>query len=316
MSDDFIVITSYFNPCRYRTKRQNFEVFEEGLRAAGAKLLVVELAFEDEPFELETRAPVLRLRGGSVLWQKERLLNLAIASLPASCRKVAWLDCDLVFEDALWLQNTSAALDEFVVVQPFDTIVRLPRGHTSYQGSGETYEAFASAYARAPLAAHGCDFQAHGHTGFAWAARRSLLDAWGLYDACLTGSGDHLMAHAFAGAARSPCVTSMIGMSNRYCEHFLAWADGVANAIGGRLGAVPGRLLHLWHGELEDRRYHLRNQQFKTFDFDPTSDLRIDEAGLWAWANAPVSMRTWAHRIFFLRNEDGDLIFRSRRRIE
>ena len=35
---------------------------------------------------------MLRLRGSGVMWQKERLLNIAALTLPASCTKIAWLE--------------------------------------------------------------------------------------------------------------------------------------------------------------------------------------------------------------------------------
>ena len=79
----------------------------EGMKKAGANLLVVELAFGDEEFELEPGENILQLRGGGVMWQKERLLNIAIEQLPADCTKVAWLDNDLIFDDPRWLERTS-----------------------------------------------------------------------------------------------------------------------------------------------------------------------------------------------------------------
>ena len=51
MSSDFWVITSYFNPARFETKRRNFDAFMAGMQKAGANVLVVESAFGDDPFE-------------------------------------------------------------------------------------------------------------------------------------------------------------------------------------------------------------------------------------------------------------------------
>ena len=199
MSSDLWVITSYFNPCRYRTKRANFNSFMAGLDAVGANVLTVELAFGDDEFELPESDRVLRLRGAGLMWQKERLLNIAAATLPRSCRKIAWLDCDVIFGRKDWLQLTSDALEHHMVVQPFETVARLPPGHRLYAGQGEKYRSFAHMFETKPRIAQTTMSKDHGHTGFAWAARRELFEQCGLYDACLTGSGDHLMAHAFAG---------------------------------------------------------------------------------------------------------------------
>jgi len=307
MSSDLWSITSYFNPCRYKTKRKNFDAFMEGMEQAGANVLVVELAFGDEEFELPQSDRVLRLRGSGVMWQKERLLNIAAASLPASCRKVAWLDCDLIFENPDWVQQTSEALDEYVVVQPFSTAIRLAQGTRKADGRGEYYESYGEVFSRSPKIARTAEFVHHGHTGFAWAARRELFEQCGLYDACLTGSGDHLMAHGFAGGmVHSPCLGRAIGRQRAYFTHFITWAIKARDLVGGKLGVVPGNLLHLWHGSLVDRRYGEMNQEFKEFDFDPDRHLRHGENGLWEWNEAPPELRQWASDFFWLRREDGD----------
>jgi len=308
MVSDLWVITCYFNPCRYKTKRKNFDLFLAGMKKVGANVLTVELAFADEEFELEPGDGVLQLRGNGVMWQKERLLNIAAAALPKSCTKIAWLDNDVLFENPHWLRLTSIALDQLYVVQPFSHVVRLPQGHTSFRGEGESYESHGSTFARDPAIARTGEFHEHGHTGFAWAARRELFDELGLYDACLTCSGDHLMSHAFVGGMiKSPCISRVIGPKRAYLEHFFTWAVATRDLVRGRVGAIRGNLLHLWHGDLVNRKYSELNQQFKEFDFDPEKHLTRDASGLWEWSDeAPEEMRNWAVELFWMRREDGD----------
>src|SRR5215204_6644330 len=88
-------ITSYFNPMRYGRRLANYRLFREHLKVP---LLTVELSFGAEDFELrEGEADILvQLRGQDILWQKERLLNVALGELPSGCTKVVWLDCDVV----------------------------------------------------------------------------------------------------------------------------------------------------------------------------------------------------------------------------
>lgn len=309
MTNDIYAITTYFNPCRYKTKKANFELFASRLQSVGVALIVVEMAFANDEFELRGDYEFIRLRSNSVLWQKERLLNIAISKLPSSCTKVVWLDCDLLFEDEKWLCNTDAALERYNVVQPYSSCIRLPKGHIAYCGQAQDAEreteSFAAVFSRNRSLAHNGVYKEHGHTGFAWAARRELLDACGLYDVCLTGSGDHLMAHAFAGTLNSRCIPAMIGRGNRFAEHFASWSVETHRHCAGKLGYVPGRVLHLWHGSITDRRYYWRNQEFKKFDFDPERDLRCATNGLWEWAEAPESIRLWASQLFESRKEDG-----------
>jgi hypothetical protein len=160
-------------------------------------------------------ANILRLRVSDIMWQKERLLNLAMATLPRACTKITWLDCDLLFVGLSWFECRAAALEDVGVPQPFETGVRLVPGQFQFCGQGDCYAGFGSLNnsPRESLATN--DFERHGHTGFAWAGRREWMGDVGLYDACLTGNGDHLMAHALAGDMSSPCADRAFGRASR-----------------------------------------------------------------------------------------------------
>ncbi len=302
---DLCVLTSYFNPDRYRTKRENYDRFRAPLVAAGVRLVTVECAFEGRPFELPPGPDVFRVHGRDVMWQKERLLNVALATLPASCTKVAWLDGDLLFSRSDWAAETARLLDRYPVVQPFDAAVRLPRGRDADDGTGDAYPGFAAVLARHPQRLLRGDFATHGHTGFAWAARREVFDGVGLYDACIAGSGDHMMAHAFAGDWTSACVRRILGDGDKHRAHFAAWCRTVYPRVRAAVGFVPGAVLHLWHGETADRRYVDRNRELAGFDFDPPADLRVGPTGCWEWASDKPALHRWARDYFGRRREDG-----------
>ncbi|MBS2028072.1 MAG: hypothetical protein JST54_09235 [Deltaproteobacteria bacterium] len=301
---DVGVVAAYFNPCGYRTKRENLERFADAVRAAGVPLVIAEAAFEGEDFSLPAQLGALRIRARDVMWQKERLLNVATSALPASCTKVAWLDADVLFARADWAEATSAALERYPIVQLFDAAVRLPFGHTSDRGEGERYRGFAAAYVESPQVLLSGDFARHGHTGFAWAARRELLVRHGLYDACIAGSGDHMMAHAFCGDWEGPCVRRILGSSGPHRAYFRSWSKRLYADVRARVGVVPGALWHLWHGEIVNRRYVLRNRELAAFDFDPARDLTVGPTGCWEWASKKPELHAWARDYFDHRRED------------
>src|SRR5262245_42591250 len=76
-------ITSYFNPAGYRNRRENYRLFRERL---AVPLVTVEWA-RDGRFALgpEDAEVLVQVSGGDVLWQKERLLNVALRHLPDDC---------------------------------------------------------------------------------------------------------------------------------------------------------------------------------------------------------------------------------------
>jgi len=118
--DDLWIVTSYFNPAGYRTRRANYDVFAERIIESGLKLFVIECALGGAPFELAAAPHVMQVRARAALWHKERLLNLAFARLPRECAKLAWLDADIVFDNPNWAVETSRLLDRHAFVQPFE----------------------------------------------------------------------------------------------------------------------------------------------------------------------------------------------------
>lgn len=106
----------------------------------------------------------------------------------------------------------------------------------------------------------------------------------------------------------SPCISRTFFGAPRYAKHFLRWGVEARDLVRARVGVVPGRILHLWHGDVRDRRYWQREREFSSLDFDPDRDLVIDENGLWNWSHeAPKQLRAWSEDLFHTRNEDGEL---------
>jgi hypothetical protein len=308
LARDLGIVTSYFNPCGFRARAENFERFVEPIRAAGMPLVVVEACFAGEgEGRLAAHHGSHLVKARDLMWQKERLLDIGAAWLPAHCTKVAWLDADVLFESVDWAVETSERLEAAVVVQPFETAVRLSRGATSPHDGDDVFESFGAVFVHRPEALAYGKYDLHGHTGFAWAARRDPLGRHGLYDACIAGSSDHVMAHTFAGDwATSPCIRKILGRGGRHLAHYRRWSRKVHEDVRGSLSFTPGRLFHLWHGSMEHRRYLQRNKDLLAFGFDPEEDIRISDTGCWEWATDRKDLHEWARRYFSERREDED----------
>ena len=100
---DLWAITTYFNPVGYQRRLANYKIFRQRL---DVPLIAIELAYgPDFELQLDDAEILHQIRGDAVLWQKEKLLNLALRAIPPECRKVAWLDCDIIFDDPQWSQK-------------------------------------------------------------------------------------------------------------------------------------------------------------------------------------------------------------------
>src|SRR5215204_1717178 len=239
-------ITSYFNPMRYGRRLANYRTFREHL---AVPLITVELSYGAEEFDLrEGEADILiQLRGQDVLWQKERLLNVALGALPSECSKVVWLDCDVIFGEDIfgegggWAEEVSGLLDGFPLVQAFSRVHHLPRdlpaGEVTLADAEFGESSVASAVASG-LSAYTCLSRRPGgrkegaySPGVAWAARRELLDEYGFYDARIIGGGDRAIACAAYGCFDEVMQRHIMSEAQR--GHYLAWAKPYFESVGG-----------------------------------------------------------------------------------
>jgi len=311
-SQSLWAITSYFNPAGYRRRLETYRQFRERL---AAPLATVELSF-DGRFELgpSDADALLQIHGGDVMWQKERLLNLALRLPPERCDKIAWLDCDVVFTNGDWAAEVSAALDDVPLVHPFQARADLPRdmGPGDLSADVAADAAPSMVYLMKDRGVPPADLlvphpreKRRATQGLAWAARREVLDRHGLYDACILGSADRAMLCAAMGTFEYG-IRALL-MNPRQQEHFLGWARPFFETIAGRIGYVPGLALHLWHGEMRDRQYGVREQELQAFDFDPFADVALDAAtGCWRWSSDKPGLHAFVRRYFASRKEDGD----------
>jgi hypothetical protein len=299
-AEDLWIVTCYFNPQSYATRLENYHRFKAAFERSEARFITVECAFDSQPFVLTDPNVIrLRARAGDVMWQKERLLNLAISRLPHECRKVAWLDCDILFQNPGWMLQTSRLLDRFAFVQPFQNVVYLAKGDTSPSGDLIAFsESFASVFSSSPTEHLAGRFFTHGHTGFAWAARVDLLANHGLYEACVAGGGDHMIAHAACGDWDSPCIDRcLLGPDHR--NHFRQWATEFYKNTQSRIGYVPGTILHLWHGDGRRKKF------VQAHEFDPARDIRVGSSGTLEWNSFKPELHRSLQNYFAARREDG-----------
>jgi hypothetical protein len=300
-------ITSYFNPVGYRRRLSNYRIFRSNL---AVPLVTVELSF-DGRFELTSNdADILvQISGGAVLWQKERLLNIAIKSVPENAEEnIAWLDCDVIFERPDWMHEAAQKLNEANVVQLFSDLIDLrPEScQSEYRALSPTGHGIVSAINKGGLkqldaaVESRTDIRQPFPTGMAWAARRKILENHGLYDAMIIGGGDRAMIHALYGQFE----VQRLHLNERRQQHYLRWARPYHRAVAGKIDNVSGRIFHLWHGSFMNRDQANRQRLLADFGFDPDLDLRIGPNGAWHWARPRPDLEDFLRKYFIRRAED------------
>jgi hypothetical protein len=299
-------ITSYYNPGRYRRRLENFHHFRTALRGP---LLTVELGCGDA-FELTTGDVdiLIQIPGDAMLWQKERLLNVALRHLPQQVVYVAWFDCDMVLPDPSWPELAIEALQRHCLVQLFENLIDLDPTSSHQDGpfeyTGEGMVAFVkNGGPLRDLSLPRTRQYRPSARGGAWAGSRLLLERHGFYDAMILGGGDLAFVHAAYG--RFDEVADLLHLNQKQMSHYMNWARPFFNEVRGNMGHLKGDILHYWHGTIADRRYGERHKKLLQFDFDPYVDIAIDENGCFRWSTDKPELHRCVREYFDSRNEDG-----------
>jgi hypothetical protein len=300
-------ITCYFNPVGYRRKLPNYRLFRQRLTIP---LLTIEFS-PTGTFELSAGdADILvQVRDGDVMWQKERLLNLGATRLPLECDHVAWLDCDIIFERSDWAPAAIEELKRSSLCQLFRTIHQLRPGTAPEAiGPGASYVSHESAGSAAasgltiPVARSTTQAPNPYRRGHAWCARRDLIARHGLYDCNILGGGDNMILFAVTGQAEEFLARGNI--SAAHAGHYRDWLLRFRGDAKG-IGCIEGDLYHLWHGDLEKRRYFVRGEILSSAGYDPATDIVLSPDGCWRWNSLKVNMHRRVREYFEEREEDG-----------
>ena len=116
--ESLAVVACYFNPCDSVLQRENLERFRAELRAP---ITIIEASFNGD-FVFDDSVKIIATEKNRYLWQKERLLKIAIDQLPATVDAFAMVDADLIFRNKNWQAETLARLQNADVVQMFESI--------------------------------------------------------------------------------------------------------------------------------------------------------------------------------------------------
>ncbi len=269
------LVSNYYNPSRNPIKLRNYQLFRDGINKFNAHLFMVEAAFGDQEFTLPKEDVAHQVRNQEVIWQQHRLFNLAIDRLPEQYDKVAWIDCDIVFQTENWFESTEAALDECQFVQLFREVRWLKK---DLKGVEATKISAALSYEKHKHPFH----QGGAWPGFAWAGRRETLCKHKIYDYWITGSSDIATVIGMVGMFDIPWFDMA---TKPMMDHYLKWAKPFHSDVQSSLGWIEATIDHLWHGNLSNRNYRQRWEILQRHNFDPAKDMTIGDNGCFQWSS-------------------------------
>lgn len=264
----------------------------------GLNLISIELSFDDS-FELSDSDAerVIRIKGDktNIMWQKERLFNLALKELPKNCDKIIFIDNDIVFQNFDWIKETNKELENYILVQPFkyryflDSSFRINfnsvyQSAASYLNENNSFS-FNLFKSKTP--------------GYCLAIRREAIYTK-IYDKAILGGGDALFFCAYLDTSKKNKKELIKHAVNRNIRsHYLKNCQ-INDKFKNSVGFVNGEILHLWHGKSINRKYLERYSLF--LNKAEIKDFSLDKQNLYYWKNKILLKNVKEY--FKLRKED------------
>ena len=317
LSSDLWGITCLFTPERSINRLLNYRTFRYYSHQQHLPLLAVELVRVGQPFQLfpEDADILIQITHDHVLWQKEALLNIALRYLPSCCRKVCWLDSDIIFKNENWVHTLSQQLNKDRVIQIAQDVMYLNEELASQvilgiehpwnlvnntlfaskevmKRNNPKYGQWLAKRTEMPLIQtiptsiklYKDNFEhfSNGKWGFGWAAHLSdLRKMGGFYDYCIVGGGDTILYNAFLHhnlyqSFRERFPSSMLSQVQQYINKSYQIFQKKVNYL-------PCSIYHLWHGNYKNRNYFQRHDLLKEGNFRPTQDVKHDYKGCLVW---------------------------------
>jgi hypothetical protein len=294
---EMAILTCHFNWCKYRRPATNLLKFINRMREYEVPLYGVELSltgvFETEGMPNWTH---INVKKENICFQKEACINLLEKIVPEHFKKLAWIDADLDFKNISWYSDTIAALNKYKVVQMYS--------ECHYTDENGDIEKVVPAIMKDGKPTSIRVFS-DSSPGYAWAARRDLWKYGGLYPYAFVGGGDVAFSLAILNLEITDKLKENIGISNinENCKKFNSWISGVSSYVSRSVGCINDKIIHSWHGSLENRAYNTRYEIYKNVCID--SDVVISEDGILELPTVSENVKDKIFNYFKNRLEDG-----------
>jgi hypothetical protein len=262
LTKDMAICVVVFNPTQSKRIIMNYLYMKNQFKLHNIPFYTMELVYEGREPELKH---AFHVHTKSVMFHKENLFRLLEKKVPAHFTKLAFLDCDILFQDKSWYEKTSKLLDTHDIVQPFETAYWLDLTYKNKMLSRKTI---------LHLTSDTWDFKYH--PGFAWCMRRDWYRKVGFFDYAISGSGDTLSCAGW--------------MKKKFPEKFQSLPSAIKDEYAQFYGCPSpritflegGEIHHLYHGSRINRQYADRHKMLNVRE--KISELLVKNAeGVFEW---------------------------------
>lgn len=296
---DTAVLIAFFNPAKFKRILKNALYIIHILNESKIPCFVIECTFNNAKQQIP--GATLVVNSNSYMFYKEQLLNKLEPAVPEKYTKLVFLDADILLDTPDWIDQTSIALDNFDIIQPFNQASWLTPDNTRIRSKKMSY-AF-SIVTKKTLNIHTIhDY----HPGFAWGIKRQIFrKIGGFFPRSIIGGGDiSFILNLFPIEVTDDIFYTAI--TPKFGKIIIdAWREynTIVKRVNPKLGFLANKALHLFHGLPHNRQYASRYEDIsKAMRGAWDDEITINSDGLFEFIRPEVN--TVVLNYFKGRNED------------
>ena len=229
-----------FNPAGTKRILMNYLYTKTHLESQKIPTFTLELVYDGRTPEIPD---AVHVTSKSYMFHKENLYRILETKIPKRYTKLAFLDCDVLFDDASWYYKTSKLLDTYDVVQPFETAHWLDLTYSNIVLTRNTI-----------LYLKDKTWNFDHHPGFAWCMKRRWYNEVGFFDYAISGSGDTLSTAAWLDKTFPSKFQSLPRSIQSEYTKFRRLPHPEVTYLEGET------IYHLYHGSRAKRKYADRHK--------------------------------------------------------
>lgn len=260
--NDMAICLVVFNPSKTKRILMNYFYTKNQFELRNLPVFTIELVYNGQTPELPN---AFHVYSNSIMFHKENLYRILETKIPKQYKKLAFLDCDILFSDPSWYDKTSKLLDEYDVVQPFENAQWLDLTYKYVELTRKTVLEM-----KKPV----WDFNYH--PGFAWCMTRKWYNSVGFFDYAISGSGDTLSTAAWL---KKTFPKNFQSLPKALEAEYTKFLKNPAPKITYLKGI---NVLHLYHGSRDNRQYAIRHKILEVRQ-DISELIKPNKEGVFEW---------------------------------
>jgi hypothetical protein len=262
--NDMAICLVVFNPSKTKRILMNYFYSKNQFIIQKLPVFTIELVYAGQTPEIPD---AIHVHSNSVMFHKENLYRILETKIPKKYKKLAFLDCDILFSSPKWYSETSKLLNEYDVVQPFENAHWMDLTYSQIELSRKTV-----------LEMKGNTWSFNYHPGFAWCMTRGWYNYSGFFDYALSGSGDTLSAAAWL-KKKFPANFQSLPKSLKH--QYSKFLDKTSPKITYLKGVD---VYHLYHGSRDNRQYSVRHKLLDV-NINIEEIVEANSEGVYEWKN-------------------------------